>query len=965
MEQQFFLKRLALLTSVIFLSSGHSFGKTDYETPFFPVPGYLASKSEGVKPNVMLFLDNSLSMNWRVEVDDGDLIYNCKYPDNCRMTIAKDAIADLVSSNPDLVRWGFTTFMPKDFVAVNDNNASNVISTLNAVITEGGGTPTMPIFYQLTRYFQGLKPTTSSNSTVQSKYGNWGASSYPNRYNAVSPIEYRCQKNFIIVVSDGDANAALHANERNGDSLFKDLGNTNLSLPEYAERAFSADFKTTGTDKEGGSWQDPNFPLQNIITYTIGFSKGAEGAAVNLKEAADVGGGVYYPATDSAKLVSSLQDALSSIAAMNRAGSPPAYTSDDTQTPGEPISVKYNSSNWSAEVFSYGLTADGEIDTTKKKSVSFSTGTDRNIWFKSKGAGQVVSLQTTNTNDVASTFGVANPEATNLIKWLQGTTVSGKRTPVMMGDVINSNISVTQTPNKLFSVGSNGGTIHVFKRDASGYKETFVYMPSLTLRQKDKATIGQVIPKLMEESYGKGNNEHRYLVDGGSFYRGMTGGSAGTDFHLVVGSTGRGGAGIYALDMAQIAQTGGNADSILYDFTNGANTSASGGNADLANLGYTVGTPVIAKVNDGGAEKWITIIASGYYSTKINQTNSGDATGTPTLYLLNMKTGQKWQNMNAKDGKGLSSPTVVDIDNDGFADYVYAGDLKGDLYRFDLSKAGSGSGVTRVFKGDSDKPITSAPAIFHKDGQLMVVFGTGSLLTEDDNTDKQQQSFYGIIDDLSIADLDIQDKEDDLVTQEFKEDSSGNRTLSSKSIGDKKGWKIDLSSGTGERVVYQPMVSGHTVYFTTQIVNPPASDKLCDVASGGGYLMSVDAQTGGHPKADNSHFAATAGSKDYFAGLKTSGTPSAVSSKLSVRLNQNGVNGYGQLIAGRMDKTRSLDKDPWYATGQQGSDKEGMYDGQSSIIVETENGPLVIQTELPKYKSTGGLSRRLSWRVVS
>ncbi|WP_434778058.1 pilus assembly protein [Neisseria sp. Ec49-e6-T10] len=888
-------------------------------------------------------------MNWTLSGS------NCS-GSNCRLPIAKKAINDLINNNSSLVNWGFSSFHVKDFTPITENNSSNVISKVNAVKALGG-TPTPAIYYQLLRYFQGLTPTYVASAN--SYYGNWST-----RVKAPSPIDYRCQKNFIIVISDGESNAGLNTSERSGDSLFAGLPTGSLSLPDYAKRAYTGDFKTAGVDKEGGSYQDPNFSLQNIITYTIGFSKGAAGAAQNLKQAADAAGGEYYSAEDSTALVDSLQKALGSIAAMSRAGTPPAYTSDDNQTPGEPISVKYSSSNWGSEVFSYGLNATGEINLSSKKPVSYTTGTGRNIWFKSKTSGKTVSLKTTNTNDVASTFGVTNPEATNLIKWLQGTTVSGKRTPVMMGDVINSNISVTQTPNKLFSVGSNGGTIHVFKRDSSGYKETFVYMPSLTLRQKDKATIGQVIPKLMEESYGKGKNEHRYLVDGGSFYRGITGDSAGTDFHLVVGSTGRGGAGIYALDMAQIAQTGGNADSVLYDFTNGANTSASGGNADLANLGYTVGTPVIAKVNDGGAEKWITIIASGYYSTKINQTNSGDATGTPTLYLLNMKTGQKWQNMNAKDGKGLSSPTVVDIDNDGFADYVYAGDLKGDLYRFDLSKAGSGSGVTRVFKGNSNKPITSAPAIFHKDGQLMVVFGTGSLLTEDDNTDKQQQSFYGIVDDLNVSvDQDI--KEEHLVTQRIiKEDGSGNRILSSDDIGDKKGWKIDLSSGTGERVVYQPMVSGHTVYFTTQIVNPPASDKLCDVASGGGYLMSVDAQTGGHPKADNSHFAATAGSKDYFAGLKTSGTPSAVSSQLSVRLNQNGVNGYGQLVAGRMDKTRSLDKDPWYATGQQGSDKEGMYDGQSSIIVETENGPLVIQTELPKYKSSGGLSRRLSWRTI-
>ncbi|MCH8766837.1 pilus assembly/adherence protein PilC, partial [Neisseria gonorrhoeae] len=158
-------------------------------------------------------------------------------------------------------------------------------------------------------------------------------------------------------------------------------------------------------------------------------------------------------------------------------------------------------------------------------------------------------------------------------------------------------------------------------------------------------------------------------------------------------------------------------------------------------LGYTVGTPQIGKIRNG---KYAAFLASGYAAKDIVSSDN-----TTALYVYDLKDtlGTPIAKIEVKDGKGgLSSPTLVDKDLDGIVDIAYAGDRGGNMYRFDLSNSDPSKwSVSTIFEGQ--RPITSAPAVSRLADKRVVIFGTGSDLTEDDVLDTKEQYIYGIFDD--------------------------------------------------------------------------------------------------------------------------------------------------------------------------------------------------------------------------
>lgn len=914
-------------------------------SPFYPIPAYLSSKSDTVKPNVMLMVDTSGSMS------------------GSRITTAKSAYTDLVKNNPDLVRWGFSTFHVKDFIPIQDNNADTVVNQISKIVASGN-TPTVPMYYQLIRYFEGLAPTTVTGSSSVTYYGDWAKRT--NNSTTAPPFQYRCQKNFIINLSDGDANASSYLTERVGDSVFGSLSTSYNAFPEFSGKAYTHDFKTGGLDAEGKSWDDPNYPLQNIITYTIGFGTGMSSSGqLNLQQAAAAGGGKYYAAGDSAALVASLKDALANIAAIARSPTAPAYSTNGDGKKTDAIAVNYSSSDWSSELFSYGLDADGLIDVANKVKATYTTGTNRNIWYRSASSNNVSALKTASNTDIANTFGVtASVSSTTLVPWLQGnaaeSVANGTRKANPFGDVLNSDISTTNQ-GQMVVVGANDGMVHVFKKNLSGvgYAEIFTYIPSLAKRQ-DGGTIAKAIPNITKSNYGKSTNEHEYLVDGGSFYRGV----ASTDQHIVVGSTGRGGAGVYALDMTHIrtSPTNGNASSVLFDLTNGSN----GG---YNNLGYTVGTPVIAKLADAGSSKLVALVPNGYFSKKI----STGSQGLPALYAVNLESpnqGKVYQELvtyqaTSADKNGLSSPVVVDTDSDGYADYAYAGDLKGDLYRFDLrSTKTNSSNIVKIFSGSPSKPITSAPTVFKQGNKLTIIFGTGSLLEASDNVNMAQQSVYGIIDDLEVsknltAATQQPVSEAQLLEQDITDVNLIRTTTRHSLNAAHKGWRFNLGSGDGERVIYQPIVWGNTLFLTSQIIVPPEKELLCAAGSGAGYVMVVDAETGGVPKAINAHVTSFDLNLGVIGSKVQDGVPSQIGGLSPTVLNTSGTNVEGQILPGIVPTTNP--KDPTYTGGNYGANKR-QQTNLSFSIGGGQFGQLKTEGAVP----TKGLSnvRLLSWREI-
>ncbi|EMS5323147.1 pilus assembly/adherence protein PilC, partial [Neisseria gonorrhoeae] len=209
--------------------------------------------------------------------------------------------------------------------------------------------------------------------------------------------------------------------------------------------------------------------------------------------------------------------------------------------------------------------------------------------------------------------------------------------------------------------------------------------------------------------------------------------------------------------------------------------------------------------------KYAAFLASGYAAKDIASQENKTAL---YVYDLNNTLGTPIAKIEVKDGKGgLSSPTLVDKDLDGIVDIAYAGDRGGNMYRFDLSNSDPSKwSVSTIFEGG--KPITSAPAVSRLADKRVVIFGTGSDLSEEDVVGKDQQYIYGIFDDdEGTVKVTVQNGTGGgLLEQVLKEE---NKTLFLNKGSDgsgSKGWVVKLKEG--QRVTVKPTVVLRTAFVT-------------------------------------------------------------------------------------------------------------------------------------------------------
>ncbi|HGG9796187.1 TPA: PilC family type IV pilus tip adhesin, partial [Neisseria meningitidis] len=309
-----------------------------------------------------------------------------------------------------------------------------------------------------------------------------------------------------------------------------------------------------------------------------------------------------------------------------------------------------------------------------------------------------------------------------------------------LGDIVNSPIVAV---GGYLATAANDGMVHIFKKnggsDERSYNLKLSYIPG-TMPRKDIESKDSTLAKELRAFAEKGYVGDRYGVDGGFVLREVERG--GKKHVFMFGAMGFGGRGAYALDLSKIDSGNGNlADVSLFDVKNGNNGKNSNNSNNSVQLGYTVGTPQIGKTHNG---KYAAFLASGYATKDINSTENQTAL---YVYDLENNNGTPIAKIEVKDGKGgLSSPTLVDKDLDGTVDIAYAGDRGGNMYRFDLSSDNPSSWTVRtIFQGT--KPITSAPAISQLKDKRVVIFGTGSDLSEDDVLSTSEQYIYGIFDD--------------------------------------------------------------------------------------------------------------------------------------------------------------------------------------------------------------------------
>ncbi|EPI6406454.1 PilC family type IV pilus tip adhesin, partial [Neisseria gonorrhoeae] len=377
-----------------------------------------------------------------------------------------------------------------------------------------------------------------------------------------------------------------------------------------------------------------------------------------------------------------------------------------------------------------------------------------------------------------------------------------------LGDIVNSPIVAV---DGYLATSANDGMVHIFKKtgtDQRGYELKLSYIPG-TMERKDIEGNDSDLAKELRAFAEKGYVGDRYGVDGGFVLRRITDDQDRQKHFFMFGAMGLGGRGAYALDLSKIDSSNLTGVS-MFDVQNDKNNNNNKNDNNRVELGYTVGTPQIGKTQNG---KYAAFLASGYAAKDIASQENKTA-----LYVYDLEngSGSLIKKIEAPGGKGgLSSPTLVDKDLDGIVDIAYAGDRGGNMYRFDLSDSDSSKwSVSTIFEGG--KPITSAPAVSRLADKRVVIFGTGSDLSEEDVLNTDEQYIYGIFDDdEGTVNVKVTNGTGGrLLEQTLTKENNTLFLSNNKASGGSadKGWVVKLMDG--ERVTVKPTVVLRTAFVT-------------------------------------------------------------------------------------------------------------------------------------------------------
>ncbi|HFC1263959.1 TPA: PilC family type IV pilus tip adhesin, partial [Neisseria gonorrhoeae] len=413
-------------------------------------------------------------------------------------------------------------------------------------------------------------------------------------------------------------------------------------------------------------------------------------------------------------------------------------------------------------------------------------------------------------DDIFKTFNKPNNQKKYSQKYRIRTKEDDNDKPRDLGDIVNSPITAV---GGYLATSANDGMVHIFKKtgtDQRGYELKLSYIPG-TMKRKDIENQDSTLAQELRAFAEKGYVGDRYGVDGGFVLRRITDDQDRQKHFFMFGAMGLGGRGAYALDLTKIDSNNLTGVS-MFDVKNGDKNGKNGKNRVEVELGYTVGTPQIGKTQNG---KYAAFLASGYAAKQIASQENKTAL---YVYDLGNGSGSLIKKIEVQGGKGgLSSPTLVDKDLDGIVDIAYAGDRGGNMYRFDLSDSNPDKwSVSTIFEGG--KPITSAPAVSRLADKRVVIFGTGSDLSEEDVVGKDQQYIYGIFDDdkgTGTVKVTVQNGTgggllEQTLTKENNTLFLSNNKASGGSNG--KGWVVRLREG--ERVTVKPIVVLRTAFVT-------------------------------------------------------------------------------------------------------------------------------------------------------
>ena len=621
----------------------------------------------------------------------------------------------------------------------------------------------------------------------------------------------------------------------------------------------------------------------------------------------------YFLVTNALTLKDQLANAFNDIMQRNYSVTSPAVKPSANNTASDReffvYRTDYDVKTWSGDLIKEEIdTITGDRSTQWKASTKLSSG-GRNIKFASADGDSLLDFTWSNLQDRAyrgidlqtalatdpKTGAIADGE--RRLNFIKGTDTSYRKRDSLLGDIINSSpvlvegaqylsylansiegiepgaeddygefAAAQKERSPLVFVGANDGMLHAF--DAETGNEVFAFVPSAVIPNLNKLT---------SPNYNEAGGEHHYYVDGTPVVRDVY---FGGDWHTVlVGTLRAGGRSMFALDITDPD----NID-LLWEFSEGDDIPEDAPENTVSDMGYSFPAPTLARLHSG---QWAVVTGNGYDS----------ASGRAALLLIDIETGDLIKNiptLESDSANGLSSVRVADNNSDGIADYVYAGDLKGNLWRFDLIETGSNDPSQDPFKPEGNisidnfkvsfdgdplftaldddgnaQAITAPPSLVrHPSMQgYIVMFGTGRYfqLTDKLSTDKLQ-TLYGIWDKQTkgeSAENTTAINRDMLQKQEFTTQAAASfingdenisktiRILSEHDINwhsasnssGKYGWYLDLAVGdslNGERVVDEMAARGQVLLFNTRA---PSSDP-CE-AGLEGWTYGINPYTGG------------------------------------------------------------------------------------------------------------------------